>query len=372
MTIHLLACKWVSLLLALRAYTPNLGHSMRKTVRAPHRLRSMERIVEEGLVERTGGFRISAIAAAALLLLGGGEAFAGATSDLNADTVGCFNRALGGSPGSIWSMSASNDPAGPALWTEYGGRGSTIVPLVAKWGGGAVSGVGAADATEDPTVFWTAETIASGAPSTTSAAYELAVVGAYGGTNDPVPLAGNFGGAGLPGVGHYYHDSGVWVLDTNPGNGTLIPAFAFGPTGDPADIIPVVGDFNGDGNDTVGIYDRPNGTFFLTTTVLQTPTSINPNAFEEINNTALIFTFGPTGDNWIPVIGDWDLQNGDSIGLYDPETGTFYLKNSNSDGSGQGPGGSDITEGADIITTYSDGGTPADCVPIAGNWNIGG
>ncbi len=343
---------------------------MRKSARCSRPDRCVETIVEDGQVERTGGFRVSALAAAtAMLLLGAGEAFAGATTDVNADTIGCFNRAIGNDLGAIWSMSASNNPASPALWSEFGGQASTIVPLVAKWGGGAVSGIGAADSSGDPTYFWVAETITPDAASSVSTQYVLPHVGSYG--SSPIPLAGNFGGAGFGGVGHYYPSSGIFLLDSNPGVGTLIPAFEFGPK-DAANNVPVVGDFNGDGNDTVGVYNRANGTFYLTTTVLQTPTSINPSAVDEINSTALIFTFGPTASTWVPVIGDWDLQGGDSVGLYDPATGTFYLKNTNDDGTGKGPGGSDITEGADIVVTYSDGGTASDCTPIAGNWNIGG
>ncbi|MCC6745080.1 MAG: hypothetical protein IT175_14560, partial [Acidobacteria bacterium] len=43
--------------------------------------------------------------------------------------------------------------------------------------------------------------------------------------------------------------------------------------------------------------------------------------------------YGPPPSTWVPIRGDWDGDGADSIGLYDPATSTFYLKNTNSPGS---------------------------------------
>ena len=44
------------------------------------------------------------------------------------------------------------------------------------------------------------------------------------------------------------------------------------------------------------------------------------------------FQFGTAGQDYIPLAGDWDGDGIETIGLYDPVTGTFFLRNSNSSG----------------------------------------
>lgn len=79
-----------------------------------------------------------------------------------------------------------------------------------------------------------------------------------------------------------------------------------------ASAKPVVGDWDGDGDDTVGVFD--NGTFYL----------------KNENSTAApiahTISFGAATD--IPVAGDWDGDGDDTIGLYRPSLGVFYLSNS--------------------------------------------
>ncbi|MEI7852004.1 MAG: hypothetical protein WCH86_09240, partial [Kiritimatiellales bacterium] len=81
----------------------------------------------------------------------------------------------------------------------------------------------------------------------------------------------------------------------NPNNAaspdnTLI-AFGYGLPGD----IPIVGDWNGDGIDTVGVFRPSNAMWYL-----------NPNNAASPDNTLIAFGYGLPGD--IPVVGDW---NGD-------------------------------------------------------------
>ncbi len=108
-----------------------------------------------------------------------------------------------------------------------------------------------------------------------------------------------------------------------PGNGLLylknlnITGFAdvainYGLAGD----YPVVGDWDGNGDATIGIYR--NGYFYLRNS--------NTIGFAE-----LVFPFGNPGDQ--PVAGDWDGNGTDTIGVYRPSTGQFFLRNSNSDGT---------------------------------------
>ena len=44
----------------------------------------------------------------------------------------------------------------------------------------------------------------------------------------------------------------------------------------------------------------------------------------------MIFTFGAAGAGWLPIVGDWNGDGKDTIGLYDPATSTFYLRNTTS------------------------------------------
>lgn len=105
----------------------------------------------------------------------------------------------------------------------------------------------------------------------------------------------------------------------------------------------VVGDWDGDGIDTPGLYTN-DGRFLL----------INQN---QNTSDVISITFG--NSNWLPVVGDWNGNGTDTIGLYDPSTSTFYLRNSNSTGF------------ADLTFTFLNS-TQGSFVPIAGDWNGNG
>jgi hypothetical protein len=90
--------------------------------------------------------------------------------------------------------------------------------------------------------------------------------------------------------------------------------------------------------DTIGIYRPSNNTFYLR----------NSNT----NGTAdIVASFG-SGPNVYPIVGDWNGDNVDTIGIYDRSTGLFQLRNSNSTGP------------AEIVFAL---GNPAD-YPIKGRW----
>jgi hypothetical protein len=46
----------------------------------------------------------------------------------------------------------------------------------------------------------------------------------------------------------------------------------------------------------------------------------------------VIFRYGPTNAGWEPIAGDWDGDDQDTVGLYRPQTGYFYLRNSHTSG----------------------------------------
>jgi hypothetical protein len=89
-------------------------------------------------------------------------------------------------------------------------------------------------------------------------------------------------------------------------------AINYGLAGD----YPVVGDWDGNGTATIGIYR--NGSFYLR----------NSNT---IGFADFVFAFGIPGDQ--PLAGDWDGNGTDTIGVYRPSTGQFLLRDSNSAGT---------------------------------------
>ena len=181
-----------------------------------------------------------------------------------------------------------------------------------------------------------------------------------------MPIVGDWNGNGTCTVGFYNLAEGRFFLDNDnsfAGNNSD-RNIEYGPrtTG----YIPIVGDWNGDGIHTVGLYYPATGAFFLTNNTGENNVSILPDlifnfgpvglydaekgvfylkrSFVTVHD-ELVVAYGPVREGRIPVAGDWDGDQVDTIGLYDPETGKFYLRNSNS------PGEADVT--FDLVTPGS-------------------
>ncbi|MCC8994427.1 MAG: hypothetical protein LM550_12230, partial [Candidatus Contendobacter sp.] len=69
----------------------------------------------------------------------------------------------------------------------------------------------------------------------------------------------------------------------------------------------------------------------------------------------ITFSYGPANQGWLPLVGDWDGNGTQTIGLYNPATARFYLRNSNSKGA------------ADLTFFY--GPANAGWKPLIGDWN---
>ena len=183
-------------------------------------------------------------------------------------------------------------------------------------------------------------------------------------------------------TGVFRPSNGLLYLKNQNISGFADIAINYGIPGD----YPVVGDWDGDGDHTIGIYR--NGTLFLRNS--------NTVGFADI-----VFPFGQAGDQ--PIAGDWDGDGDDTIGIFRPSTGLFLLRNSNSAGpenasfylgnvgdvgiAGDWDGDGDDTTGvfrpsngviflkntnvsgfADIALNY---GIPGD-KPVIGDWNDDG
>lgn len=121
---------------------------------------------------------------------------------------------------------------------------------------------------------------------------------------------------GSAGVGVVDPSSGVWYL-RNPLTGRTT-SFYYGDPGD----YPFMGDWDGDGLDTPGLYRRSDGYVYLR--------SSNTQGIADV-----AFLFGNPGD--IPVPGDFDGDGRDTVSLYRPREARFYVINSlGSHGGGLG------------------------------------
>ena len=110
--------------------------------------------------------------------------------------------------------------------------------------------------------------------------------------------------------------------------------FTLGQNGD----LPMVGDWDGNGIDGVGVFR--NSTFNLSNG-FQGTIDIKP------------FIFGGPGVR--PLEGDWNGDGITTIGVFDPNTGTMSLNNTNSPGNGIG----------DIVFSFGVNGD----IPVAGDWD---
>jgi hypothetical protein len=109
-------------------------------------------------------------------------------------------------------------------------------------------------------------------------------------------------------IGGFNPASATWYLRTTPGPGNPDGGqFQYGPAGS----IPVVGDWNGDGKQDIGVVDPRTMTWYL-------HYGVGPG-----NPDAALFRFGGAGS--IPVVGDWNGDGITDIGVVDPATMTWYL-----------------------------------------------
>ena len=160
------------------------------------------------------------------------------------------------------------------------------------------------------------------------------VVFPFGDAGD-VGLIGDWNGDGTHTPGLYRPSTQTFFLaSTLPFAGIPDLVIPYGALGD----IPLVGDWDGNGTWTIGVYRPSDNTFYL-----RNSNTVGP--------ADLVIPYGDPGD--LPVVGDWDGDGTWTIGVYRPSNNTFYLRNSNTVGFN------------DILVPY---GAPGD-KPVVGDWN---
>jgi uncharacterized protein GlcG (DUF336 family) len=111
------------------------------------------------------------------------------------------------------------------------------------------------------------------------------------------------------------------------------------------DLLGVAGDFNSLANDkidSVGMYDPHSGTFYLR--------DENSAGFPQS-----AFAFLPSGKSGLPLAGDWNSDGVDTVGIYVPNAQTFLLANKN--------------EARTPFQTLKVNSAPGGALPVAGDWN---
>lgn len=136
-------------------------------------------------------------------------------------------------------------------------------------------------------------------------------------------------------------DGAKFYLKNTHSAGDADIEFYFGPYNN--SWIPIAGDWNADGQSTVGYYDPAESKFYLQ----------NVHAGGPANG---VIQFGSPSSGYLPIVGDWNGNGQTTLGLYHPDTATFALRNSNSPGE------------ADHMCAY--GGI--DWLPVAGDWDADG
>ncbi len=157
------------------------------------------------------------------------------------------------------------------------------------------------------------------------------------GAPNMIPLTGDWDGNGTTTTGWYRPSDASFHLRNSHGNGPSDHAFVFGPP----NMVPVTGDWNGDGKTTVGWYRGSDASFHLR---------------NRLSNGATdhAFVFGAT--NMTPVTGDWNGDGVTTVGWYRGSDASFHL--------------TDKTNGGATDHAFVFG--PPNMKPVTGDWNADG
>jgi hypothetical protein len=234
-----------------------------------------------------------------------------------------------------WYLRNSNS-AGAADVTPFPYGGIGWRPVVGDWTSRGPTTVGAVD---PATMTWyLRNSNSAGAPDVTAPF----TYGQPGST----PLVGHFGATAHTGIGMFDPATATWYLRNETGAGAPdAGVFQYGAPG----WIPVVGDWNDSGHTGIGVVDPATMTWYLRYEDSPGPPD------------AGVFQYGAPG--WVPVAGYWGRQaffefshvplaHNTGIGVFDPATATWYLRNEVSAG---GPDAWVVQFGAPGWTPVQDG-----------------
>ena len=250
------------------------------------------------------------------------------------ETVGVYRPTTG-----QWLLRTSNTSGSPNLTFTFGGQPGDL-PVAGDWNG---------DGRTDLGIFRNG-TFLRGVLTTTPACFRCFSVTTVE-PIDPVqfgqagdrPIAGDWNGDGIDDIGVYRSNTSTFLLRIPGKSIVIVPCHGcpsethstfttftaqFGSAGD----LPVTGDWEGDGKDTIGVFH--DGVFLVTSDFFETSGSS---------------VFGFIGD--LPLAGDWTGTGRGRLGLFHPSTAAMSLETK-------------LGEGPDINFTF---GSASD-LPVAGHW----
>jgi hypothetical protein len=153
------------------------------------------------------------------------------------------------------------------------------------------------------------------------------------------PFMGDWDGNGSETPGLYRQSDGYVYLRNSNTQGNANIRFRYGNPGD----VPIAGDFDGDGFDTVSVYRPSNQTVYVSNRL--------GSSGDGIGTADTSYVFGIPGDQ--PFVGDFDGDGIETIGVYRASIGRVYIRNSHTQGN------------ADSEFGF---GNPGDRM-MAGDWN---
>jgi hypothetical protein len=140
----------------------------------------------------------------------------------------------------------------------------------------------------------------------------------YGNPGD-FPMMGDWNCDGVDTPGLYRQSDGFVYLRNSNSQGVADIRFFFGNPGD----IPLAGDFNGDGCDTVSIHRASEARIYVINALGANDGGLGAADFN--------YVFGNPGDK--PFVGDFDGNGVDTVGLHRESTGFVYFRNSHTQGN---------------------------------------
>ena len=217
------------------------------------------------------------------------------------------------------------------------------LPITGDWNGDRKDGIGAVDTKK--MMFYLRNSLSKGETEVppfrhgnpkrlTSFVYEF-------GDSACVPIVGDWDGDGKDGIGIVYLDTMTFHLRNALSEGPVdYPPFRHGGAG----YIPIVGDWDGDGKDGIGVVDPKTMMFYLRNSLSEGESEIAP------------FRHGNATGTCVPIVGDWDGDRKDGIGIVYLDKMEFHLRNS-------------LSEGKVDYPPFHHGNATGNCVPIAGDWD---
>ena len=139
----------------------------------------------------------------------------------------------------------------------------------------------------------------------------------YGNPGD-YPFVGDWNCDGIDTPGLYRQSDGFVYLRNSNTQGIADIRFFFGNPGD----VPLAGDFNGDGCDTVSIYRPSEARIYIINALGANDGGLGAAEFNYI--------FGNPGDK--PFVGDFNGDGVDTVGLHRESTGFVYFRQSHTQG----------------------------------------